>query len=264
MSDDIIQQAKDMGWTTQEEFKGKPDLWVDAETWVQRGTNYLPIVNKHRKKLMGEVTTLKAALAESQAAILALQEGQTAEVQRKVKEARQQLLLNLEQAKTDGNIKQEVALTNELIELNSAAKEVQETKPAAKSTISSDTMDPVFLEFAEQNPWYGVDVRKTNKANGIANLIRSDEANDHLTGKQFFVKLLAAMNGEPLNSKVAGGGSTSSNTGAGGDGGKTYNDLPAEAKSQCEKQAKQFVGTGKRFADITAWRNRYTELFFQE
>ena len=41
---DIEQTARDMGWRPQEEFRGEASKWVDAQTFVSSGENFLPIL----------------------------------------------------------------------------------------------------------------------------------------------------------------------------------------------------------------------------
>jgi hypothetical protein len=250
------QEARELGWVPQEEFRGDVEKWVDADTFVERGNTVMPLLRKHKQELQTQVQVLQASLRESTAAIKALQDSRDADTAKAVKEARQSLLLNLEQAHTDGDTKAVVKLTEALVDLKEAEK------PVAKPTEpQAETMAPEFIEFAEANPWYGKDIRKTNRANGIANLIRSDEANDHLTGRQFFAKLLEEMEGKGQPSKVAGG-KPSGSSGSGG-GGKSYHDLPADAKAACEKQGRNRVGDGKPFKTAADWQKRYAELYFQ-
>ena len=49
-----------------------------------------------------------------------------------------------------------------------------------------------------------------------------------------------------------------------GSRGKSYNSLPAEAKTACDAEARRFVGEGKRFKTTADWRARYAELYFGE
>jgi len=257
------QAAREMGWVPQEEFRGAPEKWVDAETFVRKGETMLPLLNKHKKELQSEVQTLKQTLAESQAAIKMLQESHDAEVKEKVQEARRNLLANLEQAKAYGDTKLEVKLTEELIELNTAAKEAPKKEVVDdKSGGYENTMAPEFIQFAKENPWFGTDIRKTNKAMGIAQLIRSDPANDHLSGEQFFAKVLQEMDGGGEGSSRVSAGKSSGTGGSGGKG-KGYAQLPADAKAACDKQGRSLVGEGKRFKTTAEWQTRYAELYFE-
>ena len=47
-------------------------------------------------------------------------------------------------------------------------------------------------------------------------------------------------------------------------GGKTYNDLPPDAKIACDGWSKQLVGEGRRHKTLADWRASYTKTFFEE
>ncbi len=59
---EIETEAREMGWKPQSEWKGKPDDWKDAGTWVARGKEILPIVSGELKKSKAEVAELRASL----------------------------------------------------------------------------------------------------------------------------------------------------------------------------------------------------------
>ena len=46
--------------------------------------------------------------------------------------------------------------------------------------------------------------------------------------------------------------------------GKSYADLPPEAKAACEDQARKLVGDGRAFKDTASWRKYYAEVFFSQ
>ena len=116
----------------------------------------------------------------------------------------------------------------------------------------------------QDNKWYGVDTRKTLRANGIAQELRSDESLDGLVGRAFYDKILDVMaersGSPPRTSRV--GGTHPSSEGAGHNG-KSYKDLPVEAKDACSRQAKKLVGSGRAYKDEASWQKAYAQIFFQ-
>jgi len=48
-------KAKAMGWSPKDEFRGDPDRWVDAETYVRRGEEFIPFLRANNKKLEEEL-----------------------------------------------------------------------------------------------------------------------------------------------------------------------------------------------------------------
>ena len=41
---DVEARARDMGWSPRDSWRGKAEDWIDAETFVKRGTEILPIL----------------------------------------------------------------------------------------------------------------------------------------------------------------------------------------------------------------------------
>lgn len=52
---DYDAEARLMGWHPQAEFRGNPDDWVDAKTFVMRGEQQLPIMRENNRKLQARV-----------------------------------------------------------------------------------------------------------------------------------------------------------------------------------------------------------------
>ena len=68
MTEEAIEiQAKAMGWVPQEDFKGNPDIWKDAESFVKDGYEILPILRERTKKmaLTMDATNQKLSRTES-------------------------------------------------------------------------------------------------------------------------------------------------------------------------------------------------------
>jgi hypothetical protein len=126
------------------------------------------------------------------------------------------------------------------------------------------------------NPWFGTNARKTALTNAIAQEIRA-RGDMSLTGKAFFdhcateaEKVLnpgtARSNGttkvEGNNGRGADSAAGGGNDNRGGRGGKTFADLPAEAKAACERTAAKLVGKGRTYEKISDWRAEYARRYF--
>lgn len=270
----IEQEARSMGWVPKEEFRGDEARWVDAETFVEKGRTMVPLLRHTNRELeqklattSGEVARLKGLVEASQEAITALKEYHDEDTKRQVQKAKTALMAELTQAKADGNTALEVQLTDELLELNlasRAAAEAGKAAPPKQEVKPQPAADPDFVAFTSDNPWFGADVRKTNRALGIAQMLRADPTNDALSGRQFYAKVLKEMDmmdpgSHQQVSKVAG----SNTSGGSRSGGKGFSDLPPDAKEACAKQAKRLVGTGRAFATNEAWQAHYAEQYFK-
>ena len=62
MSENTEQEARNLGWVPQEEFRGDPGKWVDAETFVERGHTIMPILKSNNKKLEEQLRSQAAEL----------------------------------------------------------------------------------------------------------------------------------------------------------------------------------------------------------
>lgn len=259
---EIEQEARQLGWIPLEEFKGDESRWVDAATFVERGHTVMPILKKNNEKLEGtvrqqaeEIRRLTEAVTASRESIGALQQIHQEATAAAVERAKKDLLSELKQAKTDGDIDREVELTDQLATLKAVKTPVVAPPP-------SGAVDPDFVVWANlpENSWFGKDNRKTLRAMSIANQLRADEQYDNLVGKSFYdevSKRLDEVTRPPRTDKVSGGGTGGSDSGPV----KGYNDLPADAKAACDRQSRLVVGEGRAFKNQAEWRTYYSNLY---
>lgn len=275
------QRASQLGWKPQEQFQGDPEKWVSAEEFLDRADHVMPILRENNRRLQGELAAetaarkkLEGAIADMRDSLEAMKEYQSTETERQVKKARGELLAQLKQAKTDGDVDLEVRLTSELSQVDADLRVAEDAKAAEKKEKKSEQnssgnteLPPSFVAWKDRNKWYGEDLRKTALANGIAAELRKDPANAHLVHEAFFARLdeeLKAEFGARGDSKVEGdaGGRPG---GGGGGGKKSYAALPADAKAVCDRQESRMVGSNRAFKDQAAWRAHYaTQYFAQE
>ena len=273
---DIEQTARDMGWRPQEEFRGEASKWVDAQTFVSRGENFLPILRADNKRLKDQVDAQAASLAEtnrllaaSQEAIAELKEFHTADTARQVKDAKAGIIAQLKEVRDAGDVESEVRLQDELTDLRAAERAAAEKKPAAApaaapAPAAPPAEDPVFTAWKAANPWLAEKPRLRALAMGIAEEVRS--ANPTLFGKPFFDKIDDEMkqylDGPAPTSKVTGGRPSGGGGGGGTPRTRAFADLPAEAKEACDRQAKKLVGAGRAFKTVDEQRAHYVSHYF--
>lgn len=272
MSTEVEQAAREMGWRPQAEFRGDAGKWVDAETFVSRGENFIPILRADREKLRGEVNETKAALTETQRLLQASQESiaelrryHTEDTARQVDKAKKDLIKQLKQARDDGDVDAEVEIQDELAKIRTAqAAPAPKPAPAAAAPAPA-TADPDFTAWAADNAWFATNPRLRGLTLGIAEELRSKQPG--LKGKAFYEAIDAEMV-EYLDPPARGsdkvqGGRGPSN-GGGGSGGrqKTYADLPADAKAACDGYAGKLVGPGRVHKDLASWQAAYAKDFF--
>src|ERR1035437_653917 len=125
------QEASLMGWMPKEQFKGDPAKWTSAEEFVDRGKHLMPILRKNNERLVGEIEGLKtqvnqlnASLSESSGAMKDLMKFHEKATKTQVAKARSDLLAELKEAKTEGDVDAEIEATSKLSEFDAAQKAV--------------------------------------------------------------------------------------------------------------------------------------------
>ena len=276
----IAERAKALGWTPTEEFKGDPEKWIDAPEFVARGEEIMPILRSNNRRLERELSETQKKLAEqataleaSQAAIKELKEFNTAVSKERMEQVRKELLAELRQAKVDGDVDRELELTDQLAThkaATAAAPKVEEpkSKPTGPDPELVRRSKEEFDAWKARNSWYDTDDVKTAVAVHIAQKLRA--SGSELVGTAFYDEVAkqveAKLGGPPPADKVEGGG-RSSGGGGSASRGKTFGDLPADARATAERMLSKgtiTVGKGKFFETAEAFRQHYATKFFEE
>lgn len=281
-ADTVERKARNLGWVPQEEFRGNPERWDDAETFLKRGEEIMPILKANNRRLHNDLEGLKSKLTEAEKTIAAAQESITAlrEVQNETtKQA-------VRQTKTDLKAKIRVAreandfdMLEELEEQLDNVKEVERQvaaapAPAAKAPAApapaQPQVDPEYVAWAQDNPWVETAPRRVKMLMlAEAADLREDPANKDLKGRPFYEEVAkrvdALLNPRPTSSKVDGGlGSASPSSRSGGGGKRGYKDLSADAKQICDRQAELVVGPGRAYKTLAEWQQSYADQVFAE
>lgn len=268
MAEETIEaQAEAMGWSPKEKFRGDPEKWIPAEEFVRRGEELLPIVRADNRKLRdevgnlkGETQSLKAQLKAAQESIEALKEFNSAANREKVEQQRRETAKQLKEAETEGDTERALELRDRLDDQTAALREAK----AAPKAPEPPKEDPVFTEWKAANPWYGTDRRKTAFATGVAEELRAN--GETVLGRAFLDRVAEEVEkqfgGRPTAGKVEGDATPSS--APRGTRGKSYGDLPAEAKAACDRMASRLVGDGRAFKTINDWRKHYAAEYAWE
>ena len=257
-------EARAQGWVAAEEFRGSESDWVDAETFVRRGKEIMPILRKNNEKLLKELGEAKKDAAEVREAAKEFREFQKQQFERKTKELESQLE-QLKQAKreaiTQGDGDRAIAIDDAMDELKEQRQEAKEDLKAAEEKVKEApqvTQDPTLNEWMDKNDWFGKDTRLTGMANGLGVELRRE--NPSLQGKAFLDKLdeeLAIMLPEKFGKKRVQNPMEGSSNGTArpsvGTGKKSYNNLPAEAKAACDKFVKQGLMTKEAYVAEYEW-----------
>lgn len=243
-------RAARMGWAPKDEWRGDPERWIEADEFLKRGEERLPILQERLRKQDETIASLQGSMRD----VIRTQgdfERQTrAEVEKEFEERKRAAV---EEADTDAY--DQVAKEHQKWDAENPA-------PAAPAE-PAPAQDPAFATWSGDNPWYGGettdDVRMTNYANSMGAFVKTDRPEvvgtpefyvevEKLVKKQFPDKF-----GNPNRRRP---GAVESARGApGARGKKGYADLPPAAKKMCDR----YVERG----DI-ANKEEYVTAYFEE
>lgn len=259
----VEEEARAQGWVGKDEFRGSDDDWVDADTFVKRGKEIMPILRKNNEKLLKELGEAKKAAEEARSAALEFKKYQQDISERKIGELQSQIE-HLKQAKRD-------AITtgdgDRVIAIDDAIDEIKEQQREAKSDAAlriaevqkqqqqAVTLDPTFNAWLDRNKWFGSDNKLTSVANALGESLRRD--NPNLIGADFLTALDKELQDTfpdkfgkvKRQSPVEGG----SHSGRSSGGRKSYDNLPAEAKTACDRFVKQGLMTREQYIADYEW-----------
>lgn len=235
-------EALAMGWKPRDGFKGDESKFVDAAEYVRRGKEIMPFLRK-------ELATSTAKISKLEKTLERFAEHHSKTEMRAYEKARRDLEAELDQAATAGDAETVRAVTKDIVELE---KEVA-GKPAAQPSANDD-----FTAWKDDSPWYGTDKALSAAFDALCEEVAGEGYSTPKVGlkeaerrlrEQFPAKFAKPENPNRRQAAAVEG------VGAGSrPRGKSYADLPADAKAACD----DFV---KRVPGFT--RERYVKDFFQ-
>lgn len=239
---DVEAKARQYGWRPKEEWKGDDSKWVDAGEFVRRGEEVLPIVKANSAKLEKELERARGEIDDMRSAFAEFRTYHTKTQERAYQAAMRELEQRQARAVED----------NDLAGVREATKEIA----ALTAEISSTPAQParndqkLVADFGKDNPWYGVDEDLTAYAHGL-NLPPSMSPEEQLRTIAAKVKAAFPHKFENPNrsapAAVEGGGQPPKRAAKG------YADLPAEAKSFCDRMVKQGLISREQYVKEYSW-----------
>ena len=257
-------EARAQGWVAQEEFRGSENDWVDAETFVRRGKEIMPILRKNNEKLLKELGEAKKMAEEARESAKEFREYQKQQFEKKAKDLEGQLE-QLKQAKRDaitqGDGDRAIAIDDAMDDLKEQRIEAKEELKAAEAKaaeVPQVTADPILNSWMDKNDWFGKDARMTGIANGLGVSLRQE--NPNLNGQAFLDKLDAELQevfpekfGKKRTPNPMEGSPNGTARPSVSSGKKTYANLPAEARAACDKFVKQGLMTKEAYVAEYDW-----------
>jgi hypothetical protein len=265
--------ARLVGWIPKSEFKGDPEKWKPASEFLKLAESQLPMARANNRALKETNAQLVARLRKQEEMITGLQESMRAleefhseDTKRKVEVARAKLIKELKEARAAGDVDAEA----EILDALTQAPKPEETPPVKPAAQPRPQNDPVFEAWKLDNPWFEADPIKRGIAVGFAQKIREDPSKNHIQGRAYFEEaarmadeFLAKREAPARSDKTEGGGGGGTGGGSGMPKGKGYAQMPPDAKAQCDKEAKKFVGKSDRFKTLADWQAYYAKTYWE-
>lgn len=241
---EVEEIATKMGWAPEDKWRGDPNEWIDAEAFILAGHRM------HSKTLKRQ----DARIAEMDDTLARMLKAQNDVEKRAYGQALADLKAEQRTAVEEGDTEKFDAAGEKIDDLAKTAP----AKTAGEKTAGKKPEDaPEFKTFRADNSWYDEDIEMTAYAEQIAPVV-----NRKYQGEAFYEQISTEVRKkfpenfgnksrrEPARVESGGGGRRR----GGGSKGKSYNDLPAEAKAACDG----FVEQG------TSTRESYCKTYFAE
>lgn len=241
---DAETKARRLGWVSKDEFKGDPEKHRSAEEFLERGANMLPLLQRDNEKLHRSMSRLEKRLEEQARTFEEYQQFASKAEERAYKRAKAELETKLDTAIQSADVDGARQARRELADL-----ENDKPKPKAEAkTENKPDIDPVFKSWMDENPWFGKDPALSGYANKVfAQLENSQPGKPHSdllaeTRKRVMEKFPEEFGINPRREGAAAVAAPQGGTSAPKKKGKTYDDLPADAKKACDRFVKTIPG----------------------
>ncbi len=270
---EIEADARLVGWQDEAEFPGDKAKWKPAADYLAMAEAQLPMARAQNRKLtetnqelLRRLKAQETAMSGLQESMEALKEFHSADTKRKVAEARNKLLGELKAARAAGDVDAEMEIVDALTQAGTNGTESAK-KPVAPTTTPQGPT-PEWLAWREANPKFESDRKWRGVCVGMAEDMRADPKWNDLRGRAFYDevtrqtdKWFAERAVTRRVDKSEAGGSAGDSGGGGGVRGKSYAQLPPDAKAQCEKDSKRHVGKG--FKTLADWQAYYAKVYWE-
>jgi len=250
---EVIQEAIDTGWIPKEDFKGDKTRWRPPEEWVERGKTLIPLINTQLRKDRAELVTMKAELERNRKTTEKLLKMSETVGIREYERARRELTQKQVAAVGDGD----VATWQEL---EDQKEKLTKPEPIVSAHDPEPSVPPEFKTWVDkpENQWFTDDEDMAVFANAYAGKIDPKGEMSITTRCEKVAEKVKAVFAHKFTNPNRSNPSPVDTPSVGGEPkptGKTYADLPADAKKQCGIFTKD--GTFKTKED-------YTRSYFEE
>lgn len=182
--EEIESSARALGWKPKNEFRGPPDKWRPAETFMEATTNpailannlrvmsdrYRTLENTHRTTTQ----QLTAKLDEATGMVGTLTERFRTVEERTYARARKELLTERDKAISEGDTAAVHRLDADVQELDAGKPPPKTAAPAQPAAPAAPTLDPEIAAWSARNDWFFKDPEMQASANAASAALRAN------------------------------------------------------------------------------------------
>lgn len=234
---EVEKRAQMMGWVPKETFRGDPARWKPAEEFVQRADELMPIMKGQLRKYEDTISSLQNEVMSTRKTMEQVIKMGEKVSEREYQKARADIIRAQAEAVAAGDAEKWQQLEAEKDKLEPPQK--IEVRPPTTQQMDGNE-NPVFKQWhADGNDWYLSDPAMTRYANAFA----AENQNPGIPYVQWLNMVKEEVKNafphkfeNPNRAKAAavdGGAQRGANPGR--PKAKGYNDLPADARIQCDK-----------------------------
>lgn len=223
-TEDEIRFATLQGWTDKENYKGDPENWKTAHQFIEDGNKHATILKERNKKLVDQVSELQSTMTK-------LVEDQNKQKEKAVKKALDKLKAEKAEAISESDGERVTQIDEEIDRLK------EESKPTTQQP-----SNPEFDAWLAENKWYDTDEELRGEANMYAKayvdagsfktMPQVYKAVERRIKREFPERFENPNKKEPPSMSEGVHSKTTSKPG------RTYNDLPKDAKAACDRFVK--------------------------
>jgi hypothetical protein len=234
------EEASKDGWVPQEEWKGAPEKWVDAQTFVENGQKINGILKSKVERLESALEENKRAAKEFKEWTDKQREKERTELKSRIAELEKER----EKAVSEGDGQKFTEVDREIRKLEKAPQD--------------DPLKEIAAAWQTENTWYKPrsDDELSIYADGIADRV----AAEGYTGRAYFNEITRRVQSrfpEKFDNPRRSAPASVEAPGASRDrpsNGRSFNDLPPDAKAQCSRFLKEIPGfTKEAFLEQYDW-----------
>ena len=250
------QRAMRLGWVPKDQFKGDPDKHRSAEEFLDRGVNMLPLLQRDNEKLHRGMSRLEKRLEEQSRTFEEFQKFSTSVAEREYERGKREAEARLDTAIQNADVDGAKQARRDL-----AALESDKPRPVeVRKEPDKPDVDPDIREWMDENPWFNKDGVLTAFAGEVfGGLEREQSARPRKellaeTKKKVMERFPEKFGINPRREAASAVSEPSGGAASAKKKGKTYEDLPADAKKACDKYVRTIPGyTREKYVKDYDW-----------